>query len=194
MKPGLVDRKLSTKISQEDQHKHTDQTPEYQSEQSSHQVNELVEIKLETEISEELNNIVGNLEEQPIQKYREYEDKNIFDNDDKDGHLKIKTDSGMSAKSSRIKKKKKRIPTNCPICKKEMKNVHSHIANVHTETLPENHTCNHCGKVFRKSENLRAHFNAVHKVQPVTCDICSKEFKNLHSLRGHKSNQESMRA
>jgi hypothetical protein len=175
MKPDLVDKTLCTKIWQEDKHKHAEQTPEYQSDQSSYQVNakdeqQLVMIKLETEVSEELNNIVGNLEEQTIQKYSKYEDKNIFYNDNKDGHLKIKTESGMCAKSSRIKKKKKRIPKNCPICEKETKNVHSHIANVHTETLPENHTCNHCGKVFSKSENLRAHFNAVHKVQPATCD------------------------
>jgi len=89
-------------------------------------------------------------------------------------------------------KKRNRIKTPtvakvCPICAKEVKYLNGHIKEVHTETPPENHICNHCGKIFSKIKKLRGHIDAVHKVQPTMCDICSLEFKNLHALRGHKA-------
>jgi len=167
LKPHFEDKTLSSKISQEVQYN------------QEHQVNEieLVEIKLET--------VEGNLEEHKTHTYSKDEENILFYKVGKDGDSKVKTEPDLFDESSKIRVRK-RISKKCPICGKEMKNVHSHIANVHKETLPEDHTCNHCGKVFSKSENLRAHCNAVHKVQPATCDICLKELKNQHALRGHK--------
>jgi len=77
--------------------------------------------------------------------------------------------------------------TVCPICAKKVKYLNGHIKQQHTETPNENHVCNDCGKVFTQIRKLRAHTNAVHKVQLSMCDICSQEFKNTHALRSHKA-------
>ena len=42
-------------------------------------------------------------------------------------------------------------------------------------------------KMFSKIKKLRAHIDAVHKVQPTNRDIFAREFKNLHAMRGHKA-------
>lgn len=107
--------------------------------------------------------------------------------------IKIETQPDIEPLVCNVKKEPKKrnkipvVPKVCPFCAKEVKYLNGHIKEVHTETPPENHICNHCGKIFSKIKKLRGHIDAVHKVQPTMCDICSQEFKNLHALRGHKA-------
>jgi len=105
--------------------------------------------------------------------------------------IKIETQPDIEPLVCNVKKRKRTktvaVAKVCPICAKEVKYLNGHIKEVHTETPPENHICNHCGKIFTKIKKLRGHIDAVHKVQPTMCDICSQEFKNLHALRGHKA-------
>merc|ERR1712096_397480 len=151
-------------------------------------------IKKEVSVSEELEFDVTHLAESKLRDDSKSEEKEELNKmNELEDPVKLETEPDIDiddliapVKKRRIRNKIPIVAKVCPICAKEVKYLNGHIKDVHTEAPPENHICNHCGKVFSKIKKLRGHIDAAHKVQPSMCDICSQVFKNLHSLRGHK--------
>lgn len=72
----------------------------------------------------------------------------------------------------------------CPICSKEMKNLKSHMKDVHTV---EKQICPHCARTFNHKKHLTAHITTAHSdpSKAMTCPYCSKLCKNPVYYRQH---------
>eukprot|EP00092_Neocalanus_flemingeri_P039646 GFUD01043178.1.p1 GENE.GFUD01043178.1~~GFUD01043178.1.p1 ORF type:complete len:464 (+),score=96.46 GFUD01043178.1:115-1506(+) len=75
----------------------------------------------------------------------------------------------------------------CPICLEWMKNVASHVQQVHQQD--KKHVCSQCGKSFFKSSDLKVHIERVHQGKRYICPECGKtvskirdHMKALHGL------------
>ena len=72
----------------------------------------------------------------------------------------------------------------CKICSKEVASLRHHMDSVHVQ---RSLACQHCGKYFKRSADLKRHNVLVHlKVRNHACDICGKRFGEKKDMTRHK--------
>lgn len=78
----------------------------------------------------------------------------------------------------------------CHICAKTVKNLKSHVRDVHTredDQMKEDFTCPQCDKIFKNKKYLTSHISTAHsdESKAMVCPYCSKECKNKAYYNKH---------
>lgn len=93
-------------------------------------------------------------------------------------HLRTIHDGGQSSNYERQKQV-------CEICSAEVSNMWNHMS-VHQTPR---HSCEFCGKLFRRSQDLNAHVKSVHaeltNQELLRCEVCCKTFALASYLKRH---------
>ena len=67
----------------------------------------------------------------------------------------------------------------------------AHMKQAHPKIEPEIlqiHTCEHCGKQFKRPSHLKVHIDTIHEGKRVNCEYCGKSFTQTSGLRSHIRN------
>ena len=80
----------------------------------------------------------------------------------------------------------------CPIetCRKEFPSLIT-FEKHQNSFVHKTHTCQFCGKIFKKLSRLTVHVRSHTGENPFKCEVCDKKFRKIDSLRKHQDNHHA---
>ncbi|KAK9884927.1 hypothetical protein WA026_009164 [Henosepilachna vigintioctopunctata] len=148
--------------------------------------NGLTSKTLEAKISKEVDDCLGNSEDESIGSLKNYE--KVVPSGEKLYACKMCDrvyKNGSSLRGHIRGHHRKKIPYKCNICEKSFKMYGSFFYHKRMHTGEQPYCCKICGKKYKQSGSLTAHMRVHTGQRPFLCSICGRGFRQQPDLNYH---------